>query len=103
VQFHDKERPKRVTLVNMAACPQRPSYDSGGPTAGGNGTPDGRDLYLSEPRRACFDNGDWSADPAQALYEKLWRFWTAPPLSVAPVAAPTLSRGFSDGAEVPSA
>ena len=107
VQFHDKERPKRVTLVNMAVSSQ--------PAAGaGDATPSMAPGYVSKPARASFGTSDMAPEyrsrpvlasfdsgrrPDQAFYEKLWRFWTAPPLA-APVALPTQTLDLCDGAEV---
>ena len=100
VQFHDKERPKRVMLTSMAAQARQTSYDNRAATTEANDTRAEHNLYLSEPWLACYEGDEGHR---LALYERLWRFWTAPPLPVAAVAAPTLRQSLSDGAEAPSA
>jgi hypothetical protein len=79
VEFHDKARPKRVTLRIL-------SNVQGFSGSGG---------LHSKPFQACY--GD-DLSVAGLAMEKLIRFWSAPP--VAPVAMPSLSLESADGAQV---
>ena len=85
IQFHDNKRPKQVSL--------RPMPVNNGGAGGGFG---GRWPYGSGPALNCY--GSDFQDEAWKLYERLRKFWLAPP--VAAVAYPSLPSDFSDGAEV---
>ncbi len=93
VEFHDKKRPKRLVLRSLlpTAPPARQESTSGPATM--------KDSYRAKAQVSCFE-GDWRSESAEALCQKLWRFWTLPPLA-APVAAPPLHSESCDGAEVP--
>ena len=99
VQFHDKKRPKVVTLTSTPASVQ-PSVQPAAPADDGTfGVPP---MCPSRARLVCFASEE---SRTQAFYGKLWRFWTAPPLvatdaAVAAVVLPTLTLDSCDGAEV---
>gem|GEM_PF-5506424 len=93
VEFHDKRRPKRLALRSLLpAAPPARQESTSGPAAM-------KDLHRAKGQVSCFE-GDWGLESADALCQKLWRFWTLPPLA-ALVAAPSLQSESCDGAEVP--
>ncbi len=90
VEFHDKERPKRVTLTNLLSA-AKPTQPDATKTV---------DRHAAKPQIACYGS-DRELSPAEALYGRLWQFWATPLAgSVAAVAAPSLKFSPCDGAEV---
>ena len=99
VDFDDKARPKRIMLKSMIARPRQASYEGAVAVAGAEVVTAERNQYLAEPFITCYDSGgERQSDLAEALYRKLWRFWSAAPIAVA---APSLPMDFCDGAQMP--
>ena len=88
VEFHDKKRPKELTLeLEFApAEPQTACY--------GNGSGTAEDKYVPA-QILCYGN----ESDAERLIQRLLRVWMAPP-TVAPVATPSLDVWSGDGTEM---
>ena len=111
VEFHDKARPKRITLkltqssddaaAATAEWVAKATQIAQQPPQPVQVEVDGQP-YMGTPQTPCYGSDLYEETLAQAALPKLVRFWSAASAKpVAPVAMPPLNPVFCDGAQVP--